>query len=309
MMTEEVEHITKCPECLSRNIDTDMTRGETTCIDCGLVLDDNLIDPGAEWRIHTMEQGQDRSRTGAPMNTMLHDKGLSTDIDWQNRDYSGKKINDSRTRSQLYRMRKWQKRARIGNSQERNLAVALAEIDRMSSKLGLPKMVREASADLYRKCVEANLIRGRSIDAVTAASLYVACRQCNIPRTLGEIGSAARAGRKEIGRTERFIKRELKIRLPVQRAADYLARFSSMLGLDAQTELVARRMCDELELRELDSGRGPMGIAAATLYIASVQTGRRRTQKDVSVVCGVTEVTIRNRYKEIVNSLNLDLTI
>jgi len=307
-MVEEIEDIVKCTECNGRNLEKDEGRGELICLDCGLVLDDNILDLGAEWRVFSPEQGDQRARTGAPMSVMLHDKGLSTDIDWQNKDYSGKTVS-SRTRSQLYRMRKWQKRARVSNSTERNLSIALAELDRMASRIGLPKAVREASAVVYRKCVEARLIRGRSIEGCTAASLYIACRQCGVPRTLDEICAVSRTGRKEVGRTERFIVRELKIRLPVPRSLDYISRFASALGLDASTELIARRMCETLEEREMDSGRGPTGIAASCLYIASVMNNQRRTQREIALICGVTEVTIRNRYKEISKTLDLDLSI
>ena len=124
---QHVEDIVKCSECGSRSLTRDETRGEVVCDDCGLVLEDNVIDQGAEWRVFSPEQGDQRARTGAPMTVMLHDKGLSTDIDWQNKDYSGKTIN-SRYRSQFYRMRKWQKRSRVSNATERNLAMALAEL-------------------------------------------------------------------------------------------------------------------------------------------------------------------------------------
>ena len=145
-----------------------------------LGLEDNVIDQGQVCVLS--EQGDQRARTGAPMTVMLHDKGLSADIDWQNKDYSGKTIN-SRYRSQFYRMRKWQKRSRVNNATERNLAMALAELDRMASRLELPKSVREAAAVNYKKAVDKRLIRGRSIEGVAAASLYAACRQCGVPRT------------------------------------------------------------------------------------------------------------------------------
>ena len=140
-----VEDTVKCNECGSRNLNRDETRGEVVCEDCGLVLEDNVIDQGAEWRVFSPEQGDQRARTGAPMTVMLHDKGLSTDIDWQNKDYSGKSIS-SRYRSQFYRMRKWQKRSRVSNATERNKAMALAELDRMASRLELPKTIRETAA-------------------------------------------------------------------------------------------------------------------------------------------------------------------
>ena len=241
MADEQVEDIVKCPECNSRKLDRDETRGEIVCQDCGLVLEDNVIDQGAEWRVFSPEQGDQRARTGAPMTVMLHDKGLSTDIDWQNKDYSGKTIS-SKFRSQFYRMRKWQKRSRVSNATERNLAMALAELDRMASRLELPKVVREAAAVNYKKAVEKRLIRGRSIEGVAAASLYAACRQCNVPRTLDEIGAASRTGRKEIGRTYRIMVRELKMKIMPTGPEDYIDRFCSGLGLDAEVIAKAREL-------------------------------------------------------------------
>ncbi|GIQ99164.1 MAG: hypothetical protein CM15mP6_1810 [Methanobacteriota archaeon] len=156
-MSYLVEDTVKCDECGSRNLSKDESRGEVVCDDCGLVLEDKVIDQGAEWRVFSPEQGDQRARTGAPMTVMLHDKGLSTDIDWQNKDYSGKSIS-SRYRSQFYRMRKWQKRSRVSNATERNKAMALAELDRMASRLDLPKTIRETAAVTYGKAVDARLI-------------------------------------------------------------------------------------------------------------------------------------------------------
>lgn len=302
------DDIVKCPECASRRLDYDEMRGERVCADCGLVVEDEILDQGAEWRVFSPEQGDQRSRTGAPMTVMLHDKGLSTDIDWQNKDYSGKAIG-GRYRSQFYRMRKWQKRARVNNASERNLAMALAELDRMASRMSLPKTVREEAAVIYRKAVDKRLIRGRSIEGVAAASLYAACRRCGVPRTLDEIGSVSRTGRKEIGRTYRFVVRELKIRLEPTQAEDYLARFCSDLGLNATTESKAFELTKQAHEMELTSGRGPTGIAAAIIYIASNLTEQRRTQREVAEIAGVTEVTIRNRYKELCKNLNIELNL
>ena len=304
----ETENTVKCPECNGRNLHTNLDRGETVCQDCGLVVQDDIIDPTAEWNVYSLEQGDMKSRTGAPATVLLHDKGLSTDIDWQNKDYSGKTI-PNHYRSQIHRMRKWQKRARISNSLERNLAIALAELERMGSRMGLPKMVREAGAVIYKKAIEQRISRGRSIDLVIAGSLYLACRQCGVPRTLDEITEASRCGRKEIGRVERLIKRKLGIRLPHLRGIDFVSWFASDLGLSASTELMARRLCEELEDKELDIGISPSSIGAATLYIAGVMNNQRRTQREISEISGVTEVTIRNRYKQIVQTLQLDIKI
>jgi transcription initiation factor TFIIB len=201
---EEAEEVTRCPECNSTHLRFDYERGELVCDECGLVIDDQMIDQGPEWRAFDMEQGEKRARTGAPMTYTIHDKGLSTTIGWKNKDSYGKSI-PTRSRAQLYRLRKWQRRIRVSNAAERNLAFALSELDRMASGMGLPRNVREAAAMIYRKAVNKNLIRGRSIEGVVAASLYAACRQCNVPRTLDEIAGSSRVGRKEIGRTYRFM--------------------------------------------------------------------------------------------------------
>ncbi len=171
--------------------------------------------------------------------------------------------------------------------------------------MALPRNVRETAAMIYRKAVNRNLIRGRSIEGVVAASLYGSCRQCNVPRTLDEIASKSRIGRKEIGRTYRFMTRELQLKLMPTRPQDYIQRFCSELKLKGEIQTRANEILKEATERELTSGRGPTGVAAAAIYIASVQCGERRTQREVAEVAGVTEVTIRNRYKELTEKLNL----
>src|SRR3989304_339514 len=210
-----------CPECGSHTLVHDYERAELVCNECGLVVDADFIDQGPEWRAFDHDQRMKRSRVGAPMTYTIHDKGLSTMIDWRNRDSYGKSIS-SKSRAQLYRLRKWQRRIRVSNATERNLAFALSELDRMASALGLSQNVRETAAEVHRKAVEKNLIRGRSIEGVAAASLYAACRQCKVPRTLDEIADSAKLNRKEIGRTYRFISRELTITLKPTTPVDYV---------------------------------------------------------------------------------------
>lgn len=298
------DEIVKCPECGSTHLTRDYERGELICEDCGFVIEDNFIDQGPEWRAFDMEQGEKRARTGAPMTMTLHDKGLSTEIGWKNKDSYGKNI-PTRNRSQLYRLRKWQRRIRVSNATERNLAFALTELDRMASALGLPRNVRETAAVIYRKAVEKNLIRGRSIQGVVAASLYGACRQVGVPRTLDEIANVANVGRKEIGRTYRFMTRQLQLRLMPTKPDDYIARFCSELDLSGEVQAKAHELLQMAAEKELTSGRGPTGVAAAAIYIASILTNNRRTQREVAEVAGVTEVTIRNRYKELTERLDL----
>jgi len=303
----EVVDQNRCPECGSLRLIRDYARAEVTCADCGLVVADHLMDPGPEWRAFDGEQRERRQRGGAPMTYTIHDKGLSTVIDWRNKDIFGRSITPSK-KSQMVRLRKWDKRARMSDSTERNLAFALSEIDRIATQLRLPKNVREAASMVYRQTVEHRLIRGRSIESVTASSLYVACRQFSVPRTLEEIAAVTKVDKKEIGRTYRFLSRELRIKLAPTSPVDYIPRFASDLGLSGKVQGEAINILGKVVAQGLTSGRGPMGVAAAALYIAAVLNNEQRTQRDVAEVARVTEVTVRNRYKEMVEYLNLSLS-
>lgn len=300
--------MTNCPECGSAHITKDYSRAEIVCQECGFVIESEIIDQGPEWRAFDSDQREKRSRTGSPTTYTLHDKGLTTVIDWKNRDSYGKSI-PPKNRAQIYRLRKWQRMSRISNASERNLAIALLTLDKLSSSMSLPRAVRETAAMIYRRAVLKKLIRGRSIEGVTAASLYAACRQCNVPRTLGEISNTAHISRKDIGRTYRYISQELKLKLLPTSPEDYVSRFCSVLRLSIDVKEKTLDIIREASDRELTSGRGPTGIAAATLYIATILCNERRTQQEVAEVAGVTEVTIRNRYKEIADKLQLDIPV
>jgi transcription initiation factor TFIIB len=177
----------------------------------------------------------------------------------------------------------------------------------MASKMGLPRHVRESAAVLYRKASAKNLVRGRSIDEVVAATLYAACRQCNVPRTLDEVAGKSNVDRKSIGRTYRTLTRELSLKLLPQSPQDYIARFCNELGLDIDVQRKAREILERVESQELASGVAPSGVAAATIYISALISEKPCTQKDVAEVAGVTEVTIRNRYKAISEALGLEI--
>ena len=301
-----VEETVKCPVCGSTHLTKDHSRAELYCEKCGLVIDGEIMDHGPEWRAFDSDQREKRARVGAPMTYTIHDKGLSTTIGWQNRDSYGHTI-PTRNRAQLYRLRKWQTRTRISNGTERNLAIALTALDRMSSSLGLPRNVRETAAMIYRRAVRQKLIRGRSIEGVTAAVLYAACRQCNVPRTLEEISSIAQMAKKEVGRNYRNISRKLQLKLLPTTPQDYISRFCSQLKLSNDVQVKTIEILKQAASKELTSGRGPTGLASAALYIASVICGERRTQREVADVAGVTEVTIRNRYKELASKLDIEI--
>ena len=247
-------------------------------------------------------------RVGGPSTYTMHDKGLSTLIDWRDKDSHGKDLTP-RKRAQIYRLRRWQRRIRVSDPAERNLAYALSEVSRMSSNLGLSQNIREETAIIYRKAVERRLIRGRSIEGVAAAALYAACRKCKVPRTLNEIAEISRVGKKEIGRSYRFIARELEIEVRPINPMDFIPRLSNTLNLSGSVQKKAIELIQKAYKKGLTSGRGPTGLAAAVVYISSVLMNERRTQREISEAAGVTEVTIRNRYKELVEKLELKVSI
>ena len=294
-----------CGEC-GENILFDENRGLLVCEKCGLVHSEKHIDQGPEWRAFDSDQKKKRTRTGAPMTYMIHDKGLSTMIDRKNKDIFGKEIS-AKSRGQIYRLRKWQSRIRVSDATERNLTFALSELDRMASNLDLQKNLRECSAKIYRDAVEAHLIRGRSIEGVAAASLYAACRMYKIPRTLNEIAEIARVNKKEIGRSYRFISKELELHLNPTKPLDFLTRFVSELELSTDCHKIAKKIIKMAELRGLTSVRGPTGVCAAAIYAASILAQERRTQRIIAKVSQVTEVTVRNRFQELIENLNLGI--
>ena len=301
----EDESVIKCPECSSRNLTKDWGRGEVSCEDCGLVVSENVVDPGAEWTSRNNSHGPEE-RTGPPSSVLFHDKGLSTDIEWGNKDYAGKQIT-AMNRSQLYRMRKWQRRARVSSSFERNMASALSEITRLSAQMGLSKPVQEEAAIIYRRALENDLIRGRSIEALVAASLYLANQKLRSARSLDDFEKASKVKRKALTRAHKILKVKLRIRVDPARPEEYVDRYVNLLGLRPAIIPEANTLIRVARERELTHGKSPTGVAAAAIYIISRQMGQLRTQREIADISGVTEVTIRNRYKELCSALGIEL--
>ncbi len=297
--------VKKCPECGGINLFHNKEKGEVICKDCGLVIEDKMIDFGQEWREFGENAGGDarKRRTGAPMTSTEFDQGLGTEI--------GQKADlfklGGKDRNKFMRLRKWQ--YRISTAIERNLKLALAELKRVSSYLKLPGSVEEEAASIYRMAVQRGLVRGRSMESVVSGALYAACRRHEVPRTLDELSEASGIEKKEIGRTYRFVTRELGISILPSNPADYIARFASALKLSAESQSKAIEILEKAQEVELTSGRGPTGIAAAALYVSALIHGEKRTQREVADVAGVTEVTIRNRYKELLDRLKLEKQI
>jgi transcription initiation factor TFIIB len=290
-----------CPECKSDKFYEDENKAEIICAKCGMVMEEGMIDTTQDWRAFDQDQQSKRSRTGAPLTYKRHDKGLTTEI--------GKSVTElfkvpAKRRSQYFRLRKWQKR--LLTSKDRNLSFALGELERLVSFLGLPKTLHEEVAELYEKALQKGLIRGRSIESIIASLVYSLAREYKSPRTLAEIAQASGIPKRELGRTYRYISRKLSMKILPATAESYIPRFASMLKLRDKTEVRAIKILNEAMKKDVVSGKGPCGCAAAAIYIASVLENERKTQREVADVVGVTEVTIRNRYKEIAQSLGIE---
>jgi transcription initiation factor TFIIB len=293
--SETTEAVRTCPECEGRLV-TD--EGETVCESCGLVVEVDTIDRGPEWRVFGAGERDEKSRVGAPTTQMMHDKGLSTNIDWRDKDAYGKTLS-SRQRERVQRLRTWNERFRTRDSKERNLKQALGEIDRMASALGLPTDVRETASVIYRRALDDDLLPGRSIEGVATASLYAAARQAGTPRSLDEATTVSRVGRDEIARTYRYVARQLGLEIRPADPARYVPRFASDLDLGEAVERRARSLLAGAKAAGVHSGKSPVGLAAAAIYAAALLTNEKVTQAEVSGVADVSEVTIRNRYHEL----------
>lgn len=297
----------KCSSCGSGDVVTDYKHGEILCRKCGNVIEDELFDFGPEWRAFDEEQKSKRARTGGPVKFAKLNKGLTTEIDRYDRDIRGGAIQPER-KAQLYRLRKWQRRSRMSDSVQRNLSIALPELDRMCAYMNIPNTIKEECAMWYRKAVTKGLVRGRSIESVVAAIIYLISRKHHLPKTLEELADVSGVKKKDIGRSYRFACRRLSIKMPIATPMDYVPRFACELGLSGETEAKAIEILNKARTKGVTSGRGPTGVAAAAIYLASKLTNDKKTQKGIAgKLAGVTEVTIRNRYEEIARELGIDV--
>lgn len=302
---EKVQH---CPDCKSDRLKRDTEAGEVVCMNCGVVVDSKIADSGPEWRAFDEEQRVKRTRVGAPLTYTIHDKGLSTMIDWHDRDIYGKSLSPGQ-KAQVYRLRKLQRRVRVSDYTERNLSIALGEITKISNNLNLPKNIIETASVIYRKAVKERLIRGRSINGITAAATYLACRQCGLPRTLDEVTQSSSVNKKEVSRSYRFLVNELDCYTPPIRPGQYISKISNHLTMQGKVEEIAYKILSAAKEAKLTAGRGPTGLAAAASYTASLLTGERKTQREIAKIAQVTEVTVRNRYKELRDRLMFKMSL
>jgi transcription initiation factor TFIIB len=297
-----------CSICKSNQIITDAESGEIICSKCGHVISDKIQQAGPEWRnfaLSSAESNDRRSRIGMSTSLARHDMGLSTIIGRTDRDASGQKI-DTAMRTKMERLRTWDFRTQIRSATDRSLKQAFFQLDILKDRLGLSDSIVEKAAYIYRKAQERQLVRGRTISGVLAAAIYIACREMGISRTLKDIALYSNVKLKEVAKSYRLLCLELNLKIPIVDPMRYIAKVANKANLSEKTKRQAAEIMNSVTKREISVGKNPMGLAASVLYISSMKTGENITQGDLSNAAGVTEVTLRNRYKDLINQLRLN---
>jgi transcription initiation factor TFIIB len=283
----------------SGQIITDTESGEIICRNCGMVMVDNVQETRPEWRSFTTDEANNtRSRTGMPTSLARHDKGLATIIGRTNKDASGQVL-DAAMRTTMERLRTWDFRTQAHTSTDRNLRQAFSELDRLKDKLGLTDSVIEKTAYIYRKVQERGLVRGRTISSVLAAAAYIACREMGMSRTLDDIAHLNNIKHKELARTFRLLVLELDLKVPMIDPMKCVVKVANKAKLSEKTKRQAMNIMHNIIKSGVSAGKDPMGLAGSVIYMSSINTGETITQMDIADAAGVTEVTIRNRYKDI----------
>ena len=291
--------------CKSGKTVTDPESGELICRNCGLVISDKAQESRPEWRAFTSEEANDRSRTGIPSSLARHDMGLSTVIGRTDKDASGRAI-DISMRSTMGRLRAWDFRTQAHSPTDRNLRQAFSELDRLKDKLRLSDAAVEKTAYIYRKAQERGLVRGRTISAMVGAAIYIACRETGTSRTLKDIAEIGNIKRKDLARIYRIVVMELDLKIPMIDPMKCIVRVANRANLSERTKRMAMSIMKNVTKSGISAGKDPMGLAASVLYLACLNSGESKTQTDIADAAGVTEVTVRNRYKNLKSQLDLN---
>ena len=287
----------KCNRCAKSRIITDSENGEVICATCGLVISERMESEGPEHR-NFLDGRQNNARTGDGTSLRRHDRGLSTIINPLNKDSTGRQISSS-MKSSITRLRLWDNRTQSYKTIEKNFRHAFNDLSRLQDKLGLSEAIIEKTAYIYRKAIEKNLVKGRSISALIAAALYAACRDAETPRTLIDVCDASNVKRKELAKCYRLLVQELDLKVPVVNAVQCVARIGNNLGMSERTKRYAVKIIDEYQQSGEIAGKSPTGVAASAVYLANVKMNEKFSQKEVADAANVTEVTIRNRSSSI----------
>ena len=278
---------------------TDPESGEIICSNCGQVISDsNGGSNRSEWNSFSTQRRNSISRIGAPISLARHDMGLATIIGRPDKDAAGQRINTA-MRYAMERLRTWDFRTQVHTSTDRNLIQAFNELNRIKDRLGLPDSIVEKTAYIYRKAQERMLIRGRTVSGILAAAIYIACRESGTPRTLKDISEGSNVKLKEVARSYRMLYFELDLKMPIIDPIRCIAKVANKSKLSEKTKRHAAEIMNTVTKNEFSAGKDPMGIAASVLYLASLKNGENITQKHIANVAGVTEVTVRNRAKDL----------
>jgi transcription initiation factor TFIIB len=294
---------TLCSACSRGRLITDWESGEVICSNCGLVLSDKAVETRAEWRNFRNETNGGKTRVGLPTSLAKHDMGLCTVIGKTNKDAGGIVLNAT-MRSTINRLRTWQSRTQAYTSSDRNLLQAFDELQRLKDKLGLSDPIVEKTAYIYRKAQEKQLERGRTTSSILSACIYIACRDLDAPRTLKDISAISRVTRKSISRSCRLLIRELDIKVTFVDPIKCIAKIANKAGISEKTKRHAMDIMNDITETEIAAGKVPMGFAATVLYISCLNNAEGTTQKVIAEAAGVTEVTIRNRVKDLASLIS-----
>jgi len=312
---ETIEIETKCTVCNASLVD-DTDNGEIICSGCGIVTQEHIADHGPEARSSSLEDKMKLARATGQTSYSQHDLGITTEISVGSTDFSGKKIN-AEMASQMHRLGKWQQRVRVCSSRDRRLSNVLGTVSEICQKSSLPKNVIETASLIYRGLDGKNIkVKGKSVVSISAAVVYMACKQCDVIRSLEEILREichAKELKSKIKLASRYyrtlVMEDGTVTAPIVTMDKYISKIANMTNTETRVERLSLEIAEKTKDRNLADGKAPNGIAAAYLYIASILLGQSVLQRDMSSVSGVTEVTIRNRCKEILSSFKLKVTL
>jgi transcription initiation factor TFIIB len=303
-----------CPECKSSLVD-DVQNGEIICSGCGVVVADQMVDHGPETKSSNLEDRMKLARATGQTTYSQHDLGITTEISISTKDFSGKTINRE-VANQMNSLRKWQQRVRISSPRERRLANVLSKMGETCDGLNLSKNVLETASMIYRNLDGHVDVKGKSVASITVATIYMACKQCDVVRSLEEICKGICAPKDVKSKTKlaakyyRTMVMEMgQLSAPVVTMGKYISKIANMTQTEVRVERLALEIAEKTKDSNIADGKAPNGIAAAYLYVASVLLGQNVLQRDVSSIAGVTEVTIRNRCKEILTFYKLKITL
>jgi len=289
-----------CSRCGKKELISDTETGEIFCGSCGFVLSERIENLGPERRSFP-DSRINTERTGVGTSLAIHDKGLSTVINPTNKDATGKPLSNSMKKT-LKRLRIWDSRSQ-NEPIDRNFRQAFNELYRLKDKLALSDVVVEKAAYIYRKALEKKLVRGRSISGMIGSALYAACREVQTPRTLKDIAEATNIKKGDLAACYRLLVKELNMTMPVVDSVQNVARIASKVGLSEKTKRHAIEILRKAEESKISAGKNPMALAATALYISSRKLGLNHSQRDFAEAANITEVTIRNRYKGLLELL------